>query len=524
MLYPAVFIVLLLPWLNPFAPGPSAAVGPLLFSWACGLAFLGLWAARPSGARLVAVAALAWLAAGVLNSSFGVLQYFNLASVLAPWVDVTLPGEAFGNLRQRNQFATLTNMALAALCWVALNLARRGVPLAHPPEPGSALAGRGSVLGQRFSAASVWTCVLAALLAVGNAASSSRTGLLQLGLLAVLVLWWGGWRQAAVRRVLVAAVLAYAVALWALPWALGQDAGSHGLFVRLRGGEQGCSSRRILWANVLELVAQKPLLGWGWGELDFAHYIHAYAGARFCEILDNAHNLPLHLAVELGLPVALTCCAALGWWLLRQRPWQERHPTRQLAWAVLAIIGLHSLLEYPLWYGPFQLAVLLCVGLLWRSPTGAVAQKSAKNGPNRGVAAVFIACTATIFIAVVSYAGWDYRGVSQIYLDAAERDPAWREGTLSKVSGTWLFQNQYRFALLSLTPLTPANARWTYDTATALLHYAPEPRVVEKVIESATLLGLDEAAVLHLARFKAAFAADYARWVQANANAGKKAP
>ena len=72
MLYPAVFIVLLLPWLNPFAPGPSAAVGPVLFSWACGLAFLGLWAARPSGARLVAVAALAWLAAGVLNSSFGV--------------------------------------------------------------------------------------------------------------------------------------------------------------------------------------------------------------------------------------------------------------------------------------------------------------------------------------------------------------------------------------------------------------------------------------------------------------------
>jgi hypothetical protein len=29
------------------------------------------------------------------------------------------------------------------------------------------------------------------------------------------------------------------------------------------------------------------------------------------------------------------------------------------------VIVLHSLLEYPLWYGPFQMALGICLGLLW---------------------------------------------------------------------------------------------------------------------------------------------------------------
>src|SRR5665811_2179347 len=94
----------------------------------------------------------------------------------------------------------------------------------------------------------------------------------------------------------------------------------------------------------------------------------SYPGARFCEILDNAHNLPLHLVVELGLPLAVLVCGAGLWLVWRQRPWRERDATRQMAWAVLALILLHSLLEYPLWYGPFQVAFGLSLWLLWRRP------------------------------------------------------------------------------------------------------------------------------------------------------------
>ncbi len=36
-----------------------------------------------------------------------------------------------------------------------------------------------------------------------------------------------------------------------------------------------------------------------------------------------------------------------------------------MAWGLLGAIVLHSLLEYPLWYGPFQLVFGLCLGMLW---------------------------------------------------------------------------------------------------------------------------------------------------------------
>ena len=51
----------------------------------------------------------------MVSSAIGLLQYFGVAGTFSPWVNQTNFGEAFANLRQGNQFATLTNMALAAL-------------------------------------------------------------------------------------------------------------------------------------------------------------------------------------------------------------------------------------------------------------------------------------------------------------------------------------------------------------------------------------------------------------------------
>jgi hypothetical protein len=306
-------------------------------------------------------------------------------------------------------------------------------------------------------------------------------------------------------------VLAYAVATLALPWVLGLDPAAHGMLARLRGGELACASRKVLWSNVLDLIVQKPWLGWGWGELDYAHYATLYAGPRFCDILDNAHNLPLHLAVELGIPVALLLCGLGTWWALRQRPWRETDPVRQLAWCVLAVILLHSLLEYPLWYGPFQIAFGLCVGLLWRTGAEISRPGATTRAPvvRRFLAVVVMVCCV--------YAAWDYHRVSQIYLAPPDRDAAYREGTLAKIGDSWLFRNQVRFAELALTPLTRDNARWTFNTATALLHYSPEPVVIEKVIESAVMLNLDDEALAHLARYRAAFPKEHARWAAAKA-------
>lgn len=489
-----VYLLIALPWLNPFASAPTPAVVPLLFSWTCAALLLRVWDCghdRLCAARGVSAIAGAWLAVGLVSSLIGLCQYFGVVSHFSPWMNQTEIGEAFANLRQRNQFASLTNIALVALVWL--------------------------VVKHRFAGRRRWLVrMVAGLLAAGNAASSSRTGLLQLVLLCVLCFLWSGWRQPPVRRVLLTALLAYGVAMLALPWLAGLDLLGHGMVARLRAGDLVCAGRLTLWSNVLDLIAQKPWFGWGWGELDYAHYMTLYPGARFCEILDNAHNLPLHLAVELGIPLAVAVCGGAGWIVWHAGPWRETDPTRQMAWAVLAVIMLHSMLEYPLWYGPFQMAFGLCVWMLWPAPR----EPATGSRPYARAAAAIRLVGATALLAAVAYAAWDYHRISQLYLAPQARDPAYRNDTLNKVRGSWLFRNQVEFAELTTTSLRPGNAQWTFDTATALLHYSPEPRVIEKVIESAVMLGHDEEALLHLVRYRAAFPGDYKKWRHANGLAG----
>ena len=480
--------LLAIPWLNPYTAGPAPNTWSWLVSMLCAVV---LWLFRRHlTARLVIGA---WLAAAALSAAIALAQYFGLSQDASPWISQTQAGEAFANLRQRNQFATLTSIGLLALMALVAN--RR---------------------------APAWAYLAAVLLAAGNAASNSRTGLLQWLLIALLAGWWALPGRRRLLLFALQALLAYAVAVLTLPWLLEWATGvrSGGLFGRLAEAP-GCESRKILWSNVLRLIAEKPWLGWGWGELDYAHFITLYPGARFCEILDNAHNLPLHLAVELGVPVALAACAGALWLVWRAQPWRETDPLRQAAWGVLAVIGLHSLLEYPLWYGPFQIAVALCVGLLWATHDATAASRNdsqRKYQSKRPFTHYLHTSLAIITIAILATAAVSYHHVSQIYLPPSKRSAAYRADTLNKMRGSWLFRNPARFAELSMTPLTPENAAAMHEMAMGLLHYSPEPRVIEKVIESAVMLGRADEALQYLARYRAAFPLEHARWAERNAS------
>lgn len=513
----AAAVLVALPWLSPFAFGPSPAVQPWLTTAGCTvllwiaaafsgeaprlrlllpLAALTAWAALSQGTLsadvamlgggllLVALAAglaqeepaaggLQWglAAAATASALIGLAQYLGLASAWTPWISAAPPGQAWANLRQPNLFATLCWLGAAVVLW---------------GQPRMPLAARAA-------------CI--ALLAAGGAASASRTGLLQGLLLLGLVALWRG-PQARERLLLCAGgVLAFLAAAWLLPLALQAQATAEPartLWARL-GEEGGCASRLVLWRNVLELVGERPLAGWGWGQLDYAHYMHLYEQERFCDILDNAHNLPLHLAVELGVPAAVLIVGGALWWGGRQRPWREADPRRQLAWALAGLLLLHSLLEYPLWHGPFEVAFGAALG--WLLPPPARAAPRWRSG----------ALGLALLLLVVA-AAWDYLRVSQIYLPPQERQARWRDDTLAHVRRSWLFAGQAQFAELTLATPTRANAPWMYAQSLRALRYSPEPRVIERLVESATLLGREDEAVLHLARFRAAFPLDYAQW------------
>jgi O-antigen ligase len=483
-------LVLLLPWLNPFTAGPTPSVLPWLVSAACAVL---VWQFR--AVLSTQTVATTWLIAALGSALMGILQYFGQTQTLSPWVHATDFGEAFANLRQRNQFATLTSIGLLALLWYVARW--------RDWNEGGAAAQRVGLLRLL-----PWI----ALLGLGNAASGSRTGLMQWVLIAGLTVLWsspGEWRRAVVGT---SALAVYLLAALALPQALEFVTGLRGGGVMARFQEEaGCSSRRVLWANVLHLIAQKPWLGWGWGELGYAHFTTLYPGERFCEILDNAHNLPLHLAVTLGVPAAVALCGTGLWLVWRAAPWRETDATRQLAWGVLAVILLHSLLEYPLWYGPFQIAAGLCVWLLCTRED----QAAPTDEEKRPLALILTGFIATLFIAILSYAAWDYHRVSEIYLPTKMRTVAYRDDTLNKIRDSWLFRNQVDFAELTTTTLVPDNAAKVNTLAHQVLHFSPEARVAEALIESAVMLGRNDEALFYLQRLQAAFPAEHTRWAKA---------
>jgi len=342
-------------------------------------------------------------------------------SVLASW------GRRTPTCAERNQFATLTDLGLAALLW-----RQASSPSGLPQSARSR--------GQYRRARHRPRCWLWA-----RRASNSRTGLLQLVLASPCSVLWQRknvpWLRSPAGRLLLVAGGAYCLAAWLLPGSPGLQPGASGIVARLQDVSITCQSRSVLWANVWHLVLQKPWLGWGWGELDYAHFITLYPGARFCDILDNAHNLPLQLAVELGLPFALGACGVLLWWVLRSAPWKNQ-PGRQLAWAVLGLVGVHSMLEYPLWYGPFQMASATALLLLWQAP---IAQPAAT--PSFGLSPVVrraplarpwawaVGCGSALVLALCVLAVVDYWRMTQLYLPIAQRAPAYREDTLHKLQG-----------------------------------------------------------------------------------------
>jgi Virulence factor membrane-bound polymerase, C-terminal len=219
------------------------------------------------------------------------------------------------------------------------------------------------------------------------------------------------------------------------------------------------------------------------------------------------------------LPAALALCVAVAACLVAAKPWREANPLRQMAWLVLLVLGLHSMTEYPLWYGPFQIACGLALGIVFAQNPSHTARQVRFKTPITRVFKKFQTNVSVIwsfiaikFIVISSYMAWDYQRVGQIYLPPEERLPQYAQDTMAHVNQSFVFQKHARFAQLMLLPPDAANAQQALQLASELVHYSPEPRVIERLIEAATLLGKDELALQHMARYRSAHPADYAKW------------
>jgi len=380
-------------------------------------------------------------------------------SVWLAWLHASPTEEAYGQLRQRNQFGSLVSLGLAAWFY-----------LAHTGWPAR---------GGRWLA---WGSLLA--LTLGAVASTSRTGALTWMALSLLGLLWplrptqplsGPGPRAGATVALMGFVL---LCGW-LPSLVASlstvELPKASAFERLVSQPEGlgiCESRIVLWRHVLELSWQRPWLGWGWGELDLVHATQPVLGERFCGQLGHAHNLLLQVAVEWGWPLALAGLGAVVVWISRHPPWRAKTAPAILGWSWLGVIGFHSLLEFPLWYGPFQLVLGLALGLI--RPASKV---PSTNTATTQVAVHGMRALLTLWLVCIAWAGWDYHRVSQVFQPASLRSQTCLEQPLRCLDDVIWFHQARDFAKLQLArnTLSPDELR---DLSQRVAHYAPEPWVL----------------------------------------------
>ncbi len=354
----------------------AAAVSPLwaALPWTLALSSLGTLAATMLvvmlGASLTrrgrGVAAFhafcgALLVAGVLGAAIGGVQVFVPQWSDGQWIAAASDsGRAAGNLRQPNHLSSLLLWSLVALVWLAER--ERIGRLAAP--------------------------ALGLLMLAGLVLTASRTGTIGVLLLAA----WG-WRDRALakrtRAALLAAPLAY-VALWAAFTAFkhlaGESFSGESQLVR----SDFSSSRFAIWSDTLALIARQPWTGVGWGEFNFAWTLTPFPD-RPTAFFDHTHNLPLQLAVELGVPLALLVLGLFAWSLWRAfaaagRASGPLRLTLRAAFMMVLMMALHSQLEYPLWYAYFLLPTAFAWGLCLGRPAAPEAME-APSAAGRSAAA-----------------------------------------------------------------------------------------------------------------------------------------
>lgn len=320
----------------------QALTAGLYLLWAALLILVGHVLRR--GLALAEIATtLAWflLAGGALNALAGLAQHYHLISAVDFLVMRKEWPMIYGNLGQPNHYATAVSLALASVAYL---YSRRKL---H----GALTAG----------------CSALFLMVLALAASRSPW----LYLLAFIVLAQLLHRlrpDDASRRLAVATfwlLPAFVAAQWlvTLPFLAPDGAAVLTSAGRLFQVASGIEPRLELWGEAWQMFLGAPLLGAGFGQFAWHHFLQQGASGATAApgVFNHAHNIVLHLMAETGLAGAAIIVGAALLWLIDLRR-VALDPDRWWLLALCAVIGIHSLLEYPLWYAYFLGMAALLLG------------------------------------------------------------------------------------------------------------------------------------------------------------------
>jgi hypothetical protein len=407
-----------------------ASLGVLLCA-ALVLVLVSSVAARPFETVSIGLHA-ALLAAGVASVAVAVLQVFAPDAVPDTWIARSgMPGRAVGNLRQPNHLATL-------LLWSTVAV----IPLLAWKEL------------QRREAVRMVLVGLFALMLFGVVLSGSRTGLLGVAGLVVWGLLDRGLSRAS-RGLLLASPLICIAGWMLLGWLSSLlSTGAIGASTRLGESQDYSSGRWSIWRDTLTLIAQNPWFGVGFGEFNFAWTLTPFPD-RNPQFFDHTHNLPLHLAVELGIPLALLVLGLLLWGLWQafersRRVEGEEGVARRAAFVMVLLMALHSQLEYPLWYAYFLLPTAFAWGLCLSggSSGGSGGSTPHEMSDTPTARSPWMAIASVVLMVSAAVTVWDYRKVVAIFAPPIDSTATLAE-RIVEGRRSWFFAHHADYALVT---------------------------------------------------------------------------
>ncbi len=371
-----------------------SAVGALYTIWAALLVLLGVWLKSELGEALVSRTLQWWLAvAGVVAAASGFVQYYHIPLPAGAYLTAQPLNMMLGTVNQPNNFADYLGCALVSMAFLYARRALSALPtllISFPLAAGMALS------GSRAS----WSYIaiafaLVPLLRLGGHSPEAKR-VLQLACLSFAVF-------------LLVQVLNFYTGIFAGPEGRPHSSGERLIrYLEIDGaaGERPIRIQLFLYAWLMFL--SNPFLGVGFGEYAWrAFELSASLQGPFPPGLDrHSHNLFLQLLAETGVAGLLCVATPLASWLWRT-PWRNLHPERCWAIGVLAIVGLHSMVEFPLWHANFLGMFALLFGIA--SPGGVVVEPTRLR---RGLV------LAVVLAGILTARGvWsDYRAFERWYL------------------------------------------------------------------------------------------------------------
>ena len=338
-----LIVVLGLQVLLEFGPYAEQVLTAVLYlMWALLLILLGHVLKRELTLPAVATT-LAWflLVGGALSAAIGILQHYHVLAVAGIPILQKVGPEIYGNLGQANHFATYLAMAQACAVY---------------------LFGRGRL---RVS----WFVASAVVLLPPLAMSGSRSPWLYLIALAILAsLLYQRVRNAESRRLAIVTLMllpgfAIAQLVLLIPVAAPDHVGQITSADRMFHVASGLERRLQLWWESWQMFLDAPLLGAGYGQFAWHHFLAtaSNAGSVAPDVFNHSHNIVLQLLAETGAIGTGIVVAPLLLWLVDLRRCMFV-AERWWLLALTAVIGIHSMLEHPLWYSYFLGMAALILG------------------------------------------------------------------------------------------------------------------------------------------------------------------